>query len=65
MVPVVQRPVGLCLRNDAVEGLCQLCNIRSHVREIVRADDSLGKNGSTGIYDAAFGGLTTNINADY
>ena len=56
---------GLGLCNDAVEGLCQFGNIGSHFGMVVRADYGLGKNGTTGIHDAAFGGLTTNVNADY
>ena len=51
--------------DDVVESLCQFGDVGSYVGKVVRADNRLGKNSTTGIHDAALGGLSTNVNADY
>ncbi len=56
---------GPCLSDDVVESLCQFGDVGSYVGKVVRADNGLGENGATGIYDAAFGGLSTDVNAYY
>jgi len=55
-------PFGL--GHNAVEGLCQFGDIRFYYIVGIRTDNGLGQNGATGVYNAAFGGLSTNVNAN-
>ena len=55
----------LGLGDDPVEGLGQFCNKGSGFLVVVGADNRLSEHGATGIYDAAFGGLSTYINTNY
>ena len=58
---------SFCLgrRNDAVQGLCQFGHKRFYRFIGIRTDNRLFHNGTTGIHNAAFGGLSTYINTNY
>ena len=47
--------------DDAVKGICKLCDIRLYVVVGVRTYNGLGKDGTTGVNNAAFGGLSADI----
>ena len=57
--------LGLGLGDDMVKGFCQGGNKGSGFFVIVASDNGLCENGAAGVYDAAFGGLSTYINTNY
>ena len=46
-----------------VEGFCKLCDEGLYGGVVVGADNCLCQNCTTGIHDAALGGLSSNVNA--